>query len=120
MIVADFFIHIIGHAWIEDPLQLLIQQPLNVSMHRFGRQTGRITRNTVLCLMIHRFCRLRRYDSLISQLMEEFHPERQQIIHIQYLPAAFFKSISAFSIISFDLGFFSAICAKRFKFSLIP
>ena len=84
MIIADLLIHIVGHARIEDPLHMLIQQPLDVAMHDLGRQPRRITGDAVLRAVIHRLVRLRRDERLIAKLMEEFHPERQEIIHVEH------------------------------------
>ena len=55
-----------------------------MTMHHLGRQAGRIAGDAVLRAVIHRLVRLRRDQRLIAQLMEEFHPERQQIIHVEH------------------------------------
>ena len=48
MIVSHVLIDVVGHAWIENRLQALIDERLNMTVHQLGRITDRIAWNRML------------------------------------------------------------------------
>ena len=83
MIVSHVLIDVVGHAWIENCLQALIDERLNMTVHQLGRITDRITWNRMLSKGIQCLAGTIAQDDLIAKIGKEGMPEGKVVIQIQ-------------------------------------
>ena len=83
MIVSHVLIDVVGHAWIENCLQALIDERLNMTVHQLGRITDCITWYRMLSKGIQCLAGTIAQDDLIAKIGKEGMPEGKVVIQIQ-------------------------------------